>query len=204
MQLPVELQRAIEAAHTAMIADPEHLLLPIFRQQIYQAVEDLSGSRYNQIRGWLAFVTAQHVRSIWYQERSDDPMLDQVLDVTEGVLRNTVGKEAAQIQVYEEWQWEETLVKLWKQGISVKAWCAGEAASTALRDVTGYDPCATKVADAKLTDEWLDPGESDTPKWAVAAYAGRNGEATSDPMRRKEFWQWWLWGAVPAAWEAGQ
>jgi hypothetical protein len=52
-------------------------------------------------------------------------------------------------------------------------------------------------------DADIDPWSSDTARWAVNSYAGGGSDEDSNLAKRKEFWEWWLREAIPAAWKAG-
>jgi len=59
-------------------------------------------------------------------------------------------------------------------------------------------------ADAEITDRDVDPHDLDVACSAASVYA--NGPVwvpTSDPGRRRLFWEWWLEEAVPRAWGSG-
>jgi hypothetical protein len=52
-------------------------------------------------------------------------------------------------------------------------------------------------------DDQVSPEEHDGSYMASVALAGGSPWTPgSDPARRREFWQWWLREAVPAAWRA--
>ena len=74
-----------------------------------------------------------------------------------------------------------------------------EALSVAVQD-EAFDERAVDLASS---DADLDADEIDAALSASVAYA--NGAILypgSDHVRRREFWEWWLKEAVPAAWAA--
>lgn len=87
-------------------------------------------------------------------------------------------------------------------GELMDAWCAGQAAVTALLGALGHDRFSAAQFDPADIEEAIDVRASDTASRAVAAAAGRVGRPASDPAQRRAFWKWWLLEAPgrPGSW----
>lgn len=79
------------------------------------------------------------------------------------------------------------------------AWCAGQAALTALFEVLGHDRFSAAQFDPADTAAEIAVWASDIASWAAAAAAEYSGSPTSDSAQRRAFWEWWLLAALPAA-----
>jgi hypothetical protein len=78
---------------------------------------------------------------------------------------------------------------------------AGHAACGALRVAIDDEPVG--LADQGLDQYDLDAEEQDTAFLASLAFGGGDeGEAAYRPELRRDFWQWYLDEAVPAAWRS--
>jgi hypothetical protein len=194
--LPLELRQALMRAGAAVAAAPQQNLPPVHRRVVYAI---LGHSDPASPRGWLALFTAQRVADLW-QAASRQLFVGDPLATIEGVLRGSLpafaGRQAAQAA------WRQ-LVAAPAPAPDPRALDAAQAVVQALGEVLGADPFHALSLRHTTADEELDPAASDTARWAAAAYSGRLGTAGSDPKRRGEFWQWWLYEAVPTAWNAG-
>jgi hypothetical protein len=221
--LPQNLQRTIAEAHTALIEHPQHALLPIYRQHIYEALgavhhpyEPLD-PRAHRIRVTLDLLTVRRVLPIWQAERPDFPWPQRLVEIAEAVLNGSVSREEARDEadaasaLLEEVQDVEdgvanahdlangeTLSNLIRfSGVSLPAFYVCEAAVETLFVASGLFRFDLGDSSPEETDADMDPWSSDTAHWASTAYAGRVWEPSSDPVKRKEFWEWWLKEAVP-------
>jgi DNA-directed RNA polymerase specialized sigma24 family protein len=187
--LPLELRQVLARAGAGVAGDPEHNLPPVYRRAIY-AIWGYADPA--SPRGWLALITARRVADLW-QAAGRRLLAGDLLGVIEGILRGRLspvtGRQAAQAA--------------WRQLVSApptpdpRALDAAQAALQAMSEVLGADPFHAVSLRNTVTDAELDPVSSDAARWAAAAYSG------SDPRRRGEFWQWWLYEAVPLAWNSG-
>ena len=205
MSLPAELEAAIERAHAEMLQHPQHALLPFFRRCIYNALGSLADPGVRRTRILLDLLTARSVLPIWQKERPNDPWPTHLLAVAEGVLRGEVTQEDAGVAGDAAWNQLETLeaddVQAGPEEANHSILGVVETAIEALLEASGrrsFDSIPVAVQD---TDADIDPWSYDTVQCAVTTYAGGVWDPTSDPMKRKEFWEWWLLKAIPEAWE---
>jgi hypothetical protein len=202
MLLPKELQKAIEQAHAAMIDNPEHMLAPICRQVIYRVIETQNAAEASPVRGWLALVTSRHVLPIWREAWPDDSMPHLMLTMADKVLHGMMPVETARVEAEQSFEQLERLGDKPEISGHVDAFFAGTAAVEALFETIGMHRYFDSIEmDENTTDDWLDPWSSDTAKWAAFAYAERSHDSASDIAKRREFWDWWLFKAIPAAWD---
>ena len=194
--LPLELRQAITRAGAAVAATPEHNLSPVYRRVIYAI---MGHSDPASPRGWLALFTAQRVAGLW-QAAGRRLLLGDPLGAVEAVLRGRLSPFAGR-QVAQD-AWRQLVVAQPTQTADARALDAAQAVIQALREVLGADPFHAVSLRNTASDEVLDPAASDTARYAAAAYSGRLGDRGSDAQRRGEFWQWWLYEAVPLAWNA--
>ena len=184
-ELPLELRQVLVRASAAVEGDPEHHLPPVYRRAIYAILGHADPA---SPRAWLALITARRVADLW-QAAGRRLLKGDLLGVVEDILRGRLspfsGRQAAQAA--------------WRQLVSSpapdpRALDAAQAAVQAMSEVLGTDPFHAVSLRNTATDADLDIAASDTARWAAAAYSG------SDARRRGEFWQWWLYEAVPLAW----
>jgi hypothetical protein len=199
VSLPDDLQQVITQAHRAMARDANRELRPFYRRGIYNALETTGEGRGRDAPARLALITARRVLPLWQRERPDDALPSRLVRLTEDVLNGVAPPTAGEV-AGEAWEQLEALSEA--GAISDACFFAGEAARAALGATLGWDPFDGVFLSTHETDADLDPWCSDTAKWAATAWAGGTWEPGSDPVRRQEFWHWWLTEAVPQAWRA--
>lgn len=201
--VPTALHGAIEQAHHAMLQHPEHAVVPIQRQRIYRAIGSLEVLRVNSVRGWLAHITAQHVLPKWNRNMSIEPSAKDLLSTLEDVLRGSINVATARDTAEQAWSQLEQFgnsPQMTDDEFNV-AFYATTTIVQALFETIGMCSLDDLSLSATDTDDWIDPWSSDTAKWAAIAYVGTRVEATSGSEKRREFWEWWLLEAIPAAWD---
>src|SRR6266542_3619205 len=90
VMLPGELQRAIERARQAMLADPVHALRPFYRRQVYGA---LGPDEATHARAHAGIRCARRVLPVWQGVWPDDPLPERLITMAGRVLRGEVGAE---------------------------------------------------------------------------------------------------------------
>lgn len=211
MPLSPQLQQAIDQAYEAVEQHPQHALLPFYRGEIYKAI---SPAIYNalrelidppayRVRVMLSLLTGPQILPVWQQERPDDTWPQDLLDMVERVLRGTVSPEQASIEAEKAFDQAGELAQTMEEPALQRVWAVVAFAIEALFEAAGAHGFGTMIISRNETDANLDPWTSDPALWAAAAYAGPVWDPESDSIRRKEFWEWWLREALPAAWEAG-
>lgn len=184
-ELPIELRQVLARASAAVAGDPEHHLPPKYRRAIYTM---LGYADPASPRAWLALITARRVAGLWQaagRRLLQGDLLGLVEDILRGRLSPFNGRRAAQ--------------DAWRQLATAppndpQTQAAVQAALQAMSEVLGADPFHAVSLRNSASDADLDIAASDTARWAAAAYSG------TDARRRGEFWQWWLYEAVPLAW----
>lgn len=208
MPLPTQLQQTIGWAYTAMLEHPRHELLPFYRRGIYNSIGPRSHTQTRRVRTMLDLLTARRVLPLWQKERPNDPWAERLLATSEGVLLGKVTVEEARAEGDEAWnQWEAMDTDPEQpnyEDFSIHTFGAISAAIEALFAASRRCRFDGGLITNQDTDANIDPWSSDTAKWASTAYAGAVWESDSDPIKRKEFWEWWLLEAIPEAWQAAQ
>jgi hypothetical protein len=179
-----------------MARHPEHQLSPVHRRRIYAVLG--AGDRGRRARGHLAVHAAQRVLPVWTSERPDDPVAEDVLRIAQAVLGRGGDRRTGAATADRAWRHMEAVGES-HGGEPHRSLLAGLAAVAALREALGEDPFEGVTMGERTTDADLDPWSSDAAVFAVGAVAGAAWEADADPDGRRDFWDWWLSAAVPAA-----
>lgn len=180
---------------------PDHALLPIYRRDIYTAIGPGSDMRSYRARGWLDIVATRHVMHVWQRMWPDDNLPEYMLRVAEDIILGSIDIQTAS----REWEaaWHATAgsddERKWQA--NEEACCARQAAMQAVCWLIDPTPNCNDPESDDTDWDALHPVCSDTAMWAAAACAGPVWVATSDPERRRVFWEWWLKEAIPHALE---
>lgn len=213
-------------------AQPDHWLLPIHRQALYDVLDPVKSIPIQaQVKCWLDLYTAQYVLPLWEPILHDPKQIwkdyyhvpAQMISILEELLNGTVDQNSVSDDVY---HWAE-ISGVTGELVSSEfyhAWCVYDAALRGLLYAIGHD----EFSDWPFTEATtqIDNVHSDTANWAAIAFAGGvwqpdvplNDEnelgrlygewkRDSDDVRnrRLQFWEWWLLQAIPRACEqAGQ
>jgi len=204
MSLPNSVQQVVTDALLAMEHHPQHVLRPIHRQQIYDALTVATDFRSDHIYPRLALLSAHHVLPLWQQHRTGEVLPARLLTVAEAVLIGTLPIPTARHEAENAWSYFEHLYEQIPEDITISSYDAGFAAVIALFEVLGQTPFRSGVDVSEAVDDYLDLWHSDTAQWAAEAYAGAGSDNVPDPDRRRAFWTWWCNEALPMAWEAGK
>jgi hypothetical protein len=199
MLLSVSLQQIINQARLQVIHHPQHALMPVYRQQIYHALntedETVDGRTYKH----LAISTARFVVPFWQQVWPLDEMPNGLLYTAECFLAGKIDVTRATANAENAWQNLEALGSAPNNFTARCAFHAGHATLEALFAALDRPPFNNTEIDEHTTDADLDPWTSDTALWASTAYAGGVWDAESDLKKRLGFWRWWLDEAIPDA-----
>lgn len=224
--LPRSLQQALDDAYSAMLQHSMYVLLPKWRQAVYRALGPLSDEggaidpspnleRY-RARLTLDLLTVRRVLPIWHRLYPNDPWPQRILDLVEDVLSRRTRVEVARAEaenasdLLDRWHFVNggyqpeagmTATGPVQPWITLSAYTVCLAAVEALRDAAGMNTFDAGPWDEEDTDADVDPGCTDVALWAASAYAGTELGLMQDRARCREFWEWWLKEAVPAAWQ---
>jgi hypothetical protein len=189
-ELPLELRQVLSRAAAAVASSPDHHLPPAYRRAIYAMLGTADPA---SPRGWLALITARRVAGLW-QAAGRRLLSVDLLGMVEGILRGRLSPFSGRQAIRAAWR--QLLDTPAASPPDPRALEAAQAAVQAMNEVLGQDPFHAVSLRNATSDAELDPATSDTARWAAAAYSG------PDARRRGEFWQWWLYEAVPLAWNA--
>lgn len=196
--LPGDLQQLINQTGAIVFDNPEHILKPVYRKEIYRCIANQHQSE--NFRQRLELLTAYYVLPIWQETWPRNLLPELTLNMAHQFLEGRINQATLQ-QTINAFGYilEDLGTNLAEQ--FYRAASAGEAALEAASRVTGYERWTDQwpIIDESLTDEWLDAQYSDTAKWASFAYAGRAIDPDSDPAKRLDFWRWWLFETIPSA-----
>ncbi len=203
MATPPALSQAVHRALRAMDEHPDHMLLPVYRQAVYQAFVSGNESGGRRARGLLSVLTARHVLTIWQREQPDNMLPEVLLETADGVMAGQIDAERVDAVIEEAWEW---LPGLRAEGWgNPDAYNAGAAAVFALQETRGEGFLEdVRIGEDDPDDEFFEPGIGDTALFAAAAFAGPSWDSTFDPVKAREFWTWWLGKAIPTVWEVAE
>jgi uncharacterized protein YjbI with pentapeptide repeats len=199
---PPELRRLIEAAAEALRLDPFRTVRPIDRRNIYLILGQLDDPEGRQRRVALDRAAACRVLPVWEEMWWGDGGLDSpraLLDRAERVL----GGEPFDTEIYNEaFDTEFFLGAAEMVGRDVvgqeRAGDAWRAAIATLRTAGGKDPFMALFIDGSTRDSDIDEESADAARWAAQAMSADTRGLDIRSLR--DFWEWWLWEAVPSAW----
>lgn len=194
-----ELNLVVERAYQAMIKHPEHDLLPIWRHEIYRLLSIDINTDGERIRKRLSVITARYVMPIWDDAKLNNPLLERLINLAEGIMNNTVPVDLAQDEADRAWEYLERLGGERREMALGNAFYAGQAALEALQEALGRYPFGKVIIEKDMTDLDLDPWCSDTAHWTVIAYSGFTNNPATEIEKRQLFWEWWLKEAIPSA-----
>ncbi|RYZ17470.1 MAG: hypothetical protein EOO70_01815, partial [Myxococcaceae bacterium] len=186
------LQRAIESVR----ADPVHDLTLGMRRKIWLSLgrEQGRGPGYAR-RVALALTTARHVLPLWELKSSQDRTPHTVLDSVEAMRVGRLDKTEARALWQRAW---DHMVELSSSDEDSQGAAAGFSAVQALLTCIDDETFQLTEDDENLRDNQVDAEDMDASMFAAAASAGGpSWDASSDPERRLQFWEWWLSEAVP-------
>lgn len=200
--LPPDLEEAIRTAGEAVREDPEHVLAPGYRAAIGAAMgpappRPLEPSKHagHRRRSLLAIASARRVLPIWERRWPGDRSPHEALEAAERLVRGEADLDRC-------WETLDRVKVRTDQLLATDfaASRAGESAVLALvaaLDDDFYEPHEVKPG-------WVDSqrggGDEDAASAASIACAGGTvGFPGADRTKRREFWEWWLTEAVPAA-----
>lgn len=189
-----DLQRKLASAYAALTEDTCHALPPLYRRDLYDDLRRLGLLWTVNLCGSLAVKTARKVLPLW-EAQSEINLPEQLLDLADVVLQDNSRQDEARTEVQRIWNRLGEMQE--DYGIGLQANFVGLAAALALFEALGTDPFEDIPLDKATRDTDLDVSSSDTALLAVSAYAGPLWDPTSNPLRRREFWIWWLTDAIP-------
>ncbi|RKH88048.1 hypothetical protein D7Y21_16485 [Corallococcus sp. AB045] len=191
------LQRAIESVR----ADPVHDLSLGLRRKIWRSLgRELGHGPGYARRVSLALTTARHVLPLWKLRYSQDRTPHTVLDSAEAMRVGRLDKIEAQALWQRAW---DHMVELSSSDEDSQGAAAGFSAVQALLTCIDDETFQLTEDDENLRDNQVDAEDMDASMFAAAASAGGpSWDASSDPERRLQFWEWWLSEAVPHAYRA--
>ena len=197
-ELPADLRRVLGQAEEALDAsEPGELPLPERRRiwdELGQGPED-RGSPGHRRRTILDLIAVEHVKPLWDRAYPSDGTVQELLDAARQVLDGRQPAEWAD-ELHSR-RWVEITDRMGEDHQFVAGY-VGTAACCALSTAAHDKSYANLPAD---TDDY----EIDSEDWdtsflaAMAAAGGEVGDPHASEARRREFWQWYLREAVPAA-----
>lgn len=200
MSPSITLKEIIEQALIAIRTHRQHDLELGYRQAIWAALEAPTNDTEEaknigrKRRLLLAILSAKHVLPIWEKMRPDDTIPHYLLTKAERSLFEKVEALQDDFSVFATY-----IMNIEYEPGVMAGYSTVKTLSTALWDER-FDP---KNINYNLSNADLDPDYSDVALIASCAYAnGSIWESSSDSEKRREFWEWWLTEAVPAAWQA--
>jgi len=217
--LPVALREAIDDALASMRLHRQYRLEAPPRLRIYDEFGSWLDPEANRARGLLALWTARHVLPLAQAPRAWSYDLEEIVETAEDVLTGMLVRSAARVQYARvtEGRWHDP------EFYGHVAAYVTAAAYYALSEVIGgmgleadvranmFNPDGyVRLGGRSSTARWTEEEEyrGDAAAWAAlaAAWDGDDDDQASferfNPADFREFWEWWLTEAVPAAWAA--
>jgi hypothetical protein len=182
----------IEAAHRDLEFRADGQLIRGRRQAILHALGD--GDEGRAARARLARETVRHVLPLWQAQRAGDSDPERLVDMVEPVLAGSIDEAEVREAAGKLWGHVDNMIVTLGPESPLHV---GYAASKALLAAMFDEPLDAVDANPDRTDEGRDPRQLDTAFIASAAAAdGSPWMPESDPVRRREFWDWWLGAAA--------
>ncbi|HEX6606906.1 MAG TPA: Imm5 family immunity protein [Chloroflexia bacterium] len=206
MILSPELLVLLEQASAALRQELDYSLKPIQRIRIYKVFGSLAAEQAQRLRALLAIYAAQQVLPRWHESRPTDFRPEQLLNVALRVLHGTVpdkvalAKALAVAGVLREGNRSRIEVFFRGEPFTYRDYFVIDTALEAIVEVCGDSLFEKSAISEGTKDLDLDWWHKDTASRAAIAYAGAVSDPTGDPNKRREFWEWWLWEAIPLAW----
>ena len=206
MKMSPRLTQAITLAKRAIQVDPEGDLRLGYRRAIYSALgtrASFSTSK-NERAGYarrfsLALTTVEKVISLWQQRIPEDSTPTDALDIARSIEQGRLEEEKGWTEHGRLWAHLDDLSYL-REDLQVTiavGYAAVQTIAVALCDEQ-FEP----EEDLGVSDRDVDPHDLDTACLSAAAYSdGPIWLEGSSAERRRQFWEWWLKCAVPAAME---
>lgn len=194
---PARLSVLIAEALRAVDAHADHVLLPVYRQDIFLALK--FHPHESRFRARLGLALVRHLLATWTASGAMFPEFGPALQVLEQLGQSGDDHTRAWHATHALWRALEPAGAAWIGQPQERGWFVAQTLASALREALGRDPLYDCHFDIIVTDEQLDPWESDGAKWAAIAWAGRADLSWNDSVRRRAFWHWWLTVALPDA-----
>jgi len=192
--LPDELQEAVNQALAAMHAHSQHHLLPSLREPIYAGFGSQFDPAANKARTLLSTWTARRVLPIFERVAPQDGDARSFIELGEDVLTGMIAPAEARQRLDQEGGGQGPDLGQ----IGQAAGFAYEAAVWSVLGRVGLDYATDEQTDL---DDQLDAAAAAA---MAEAWNGINHKRGVHPDKLREFWEWWLTQAVPAAWLARQ
>ena len=208
MELPDELQNAVEKAYSALNHKPGTWISPYYRKNIYNILNSIDENIGYKASAWLSILAARYSLAKWqescnnieWKSEKDKPeyylylakrVLAETLDPSKVINRLDAFEQATKTIYNGDWD---------RYYISIMA----QACFVALRVSLGKD----SFLDIELTKKTIDPNGYEVlrpnPYWDTAFYAASayslNFQDHNETVAH-EFWEWWLTEAIPQAWD---
>lgn len=201
------LVAAIRRARQALREDRQGDLTAGYRQLIYAAIgpawdfdNALEGANAYRVRVNLATSSVEKVLHFWQRVWPENPLPYRLLRVAGDVKAGRRPRTDASREADEGWCECDGIVA--KERATAIAILVGYGAVQVVRRAVFDETCDPGSIDVALSDVDVDPDEMDSSGLAAAVWAGGTlWDGTSDPAKRREFWEWWLTTAIQSAWE---
>jgi len=200
-----DLEEAIIEGARAVIDSDDHDLPAGARHAIWSCLGDHASKEgpvtLGQIRRYeLAKITVRKVLPFWQKYFSAEK-IEEILVKGDDVLAGRLSRADAR-KLYEKYQAcdEDLLSGPESTEDAANAVLVCSAATGALYVALWDERFNSWELDPKLPNNSIDPFEFDAALTASIVYAnGGPWDRGSDPIKRRDFWLWWLKEAVPAA-----
>jgi hypothetical protein len=215
LELPHEIKIFLATALDEVEVHPKHFLHPKTRRALYDLIQSLFPTTAWQIRGWIAFITAQRVLPIFERSLPDERMPRRLLTLAQRVLVGSLPSTSWRVKRYVDVSYHAA-GHCWgrdEEEVPYSADVAGSAARKAILEVLGYEPLRNlhylhvftgqqSLSGDDLSDLHLaSDGQGDTASAAAIAYATEGNNLNAAPQRLSDFWHWWLQEAITQGWK---
>jgi hypothetical protein len=164
-------------------------------------VKDISGYKR---RVKLALLSVTQVKELWHKAWPEDNTIQYIINKIKELIinfpRNKIDQEKVVKDIDRLWEYTVGLTDKTRNIAGVAGMAAVEAYSLAYcDDFMSEDYIDYNISDSDdfmLNDVHFYASSvfADGPPYSIAL------APASDPIKRKEFWEWWLKEAVPSAW----
>lgn len=199
--IPEPLENSVQKAWKSVQNRPDFHLSYSHRCEIWRLIDLVNRDSGNSsemgrhARATLAIMCVEKAISIWEDVFPLDRMPHELCSSIRCYMSGQQSAKELQDRMGHAWTHGDNLAEQIASPAVYVIYAASQAASVAL-----FDEHMAVSSDELHDDEIFDPYTQDCAYYIAAAVAnGTPEEAASDPVLRRQFWEWYLHEAIPKA-----
>ncbi len=227
IELPSDLRLLAESGLRAMECHPEHHYDWQTRRTLYRTSRSTYPTLSSSFIGWLAVLAAQYVLPIFTSAITDDDLPQKLVTYAEKIMKGQRRPRSSRVSYLLDQAYLCTGIDclVWRTITVYNAEYAGTTTYKALIEASGeYDLLENIERD--IERGWVEPRNrsrkdrqpiypsditdsdlahlaacGDTAGSAAIAYSCARESFTLDATKLRHFWEWWVYSALPHAWQ---